>query len=210
MDAQVGQMQYSERLGAEGEVSNQSESYRLPLNGEQVGAFWFQKALVEGAAAAYGFGDVPDCEELPLQNGFVSVSLERRESDQVKVTVEPEGGVFKEICAGGEIGGRPGFQDAVPATWDLVRLFKGMGPDEPFVFIFDGGKRTGNVFGALVSTEELKTRMQANGTVVLSEGGLTYSVSMWVGLYESMALQEQERKDAEVAGTAKPSKPATP
>jgi hypothetical protein len=33
---------------------------------------------------------------------------------------------------------------------------------------------------------------------------------MWVGLSESMALLEQERKDAEVAGTAKLSKPATP
>jgi len=194
---------FSEVLGAEGEVSNAFESYRLPLEGEQTGSAQALTAFAQGLADAMQMATTVNCTVSRLQNGQVSVLLEALESGDLKVTVEPGGGLFIGSC-----GGKP--VEMSPVTWSLVRDLKGMGPQEPFVFVLDRGKRTGNAFGDLQMLEELKVRPQADGTLVISDGGITISVSMWVGLSESMALLEQERKDAEVAGTAKPSKPATP
>lgn len=187
-----------ETVAGETELSNQFEEYRFPLEGKAVGVDRGTSWLLTGTLYvldqyAGGIVGAPEptgdrCSVTDLLNGQMSAKLEVLEQDQLRVTLEPISGHYTVTCGGEPIDGPVG-------VWNAVRMLKGMGDDEPFVFTFANGQRVSNIYSNFQGLEELGGKLLSDGTLRITDSQLRMHSLMVVSLYESLKeLQEERRK----------------
>jgi len=198
----------SEELAGHGPITNEVEENSIPLEGEIEGAAeaaslaW--STLMEGLdpglaelGMATGIKASEEyCDGRPLRNGVMTGSLEDLGDRGLRVMLQPVSGEFTLVCKG-----KPFPREVV--AWELIRLLKGMGPQEPFTFVFPKGKMTSNVFSNLKNVEGVKTRRQSDGSVSIQVDQFRMSASMVVSLYESQ--KEYDERNAEPGGSPRPS-----
>jgi hypothetical protein len=188
----------AETVAGETELSNEFEEYRFPLEGEvegvDRGTSYFLTAMIYGMdQMAGGMANAKEptgdrCSVTSLENGQMSAKLELLDSDQVQVTLQPLSGTYTISC-----GGKPIVHSM--GVWALVRVFKGMGEDEPFVFTFDKGQRVSNVYSNVQNMQEMRAKKLKDGSIEMGDKEMRIRSLMVVSLYESLKeLQEERRK----------------
>ncbi|MBU6279265.1 MAG: hypothetical protein KGN78_08450 [Actinomycetales bacterium] len=197
-----------ETVAGETELSNEFEEYRFPLEGEvdgvDSGTSYLLSAMVYGMDQMIGgLGNAKEptgdrCSVTSLENGRMSGKLEVTASDQLKVTLQPLSGTYTISC-----GGKPIIHEM--GVWKLVRLLKNMGDDEPFIFTFDKGQRTSNIYSNFQALEQMGAKLLPDGRMRIGDSEMRLHSLMVVSIYESLKELEEERRKA----TESPSPKAT-
>ena len=129
----------------------------------------------------------------------MTAKLEVTEDDQIKVTLQPQGGTYTVSC-----GGKPIVNET--GVWNVVRLLKGMGDDEPFVFTFTKKQRSSNVYSNFQTLQEMGGKLLADGRFRIGDRELRIHSLMVVNIYESLKELQEERRKATESASPKSSK----
>jgi len=199
----------AETVAGETEISNEFEEYRFPLEGQAKGVdratSYFLTTMVYGMDQMIGgLANAPEptgdrCSVTPLENGQMTAKLEVTEDDQIKVTLQPQGGTYTVSC-----GGKPIVNET--GVWNVVRLLKGMGDDEPFVFTFTKKQRSSNVYSNFQTLQEMGGKLLADGRFRIGDRELRIHSLMVVNIYESLKELQEERRKATESASPKSSK----